>query len=135
MTTSPKFRVNMSNAPAQAAQSAQEREPELFWGNVGVYATAHDDEGNEVNQFISLNHGIPLSSVQEMKINGSPEWQMMCAAKNDMLAQIMEIVSNLEPGETYDIPMTLQLRHVQQKTAVSREENAFQFKLGGSASK
>lgn len=127
MSTTPKFRVNMGAVPAK--QAAQEREPEMFWGNVGVYATAIDSDGEEVKQFISLNHGIPLSSVQEMKISGSPEWQMLCSAKNDMLNQIMEIATNLKPGETHDLTMIFQIRHVEKKSAVSREENAFQFKL------
>lgn len=121
------FKINLGN---KAPAAKDERQPEKFWGNVGVYGQAVDEEGNEVSQFISLNYGIPLSAVKEERVSGSENWQHIARAKNSLYEQIMEIALALEPGETFDLNMVFQIRSIKDKEAIAPEDQAIKFDLG-----
>lgn len=121
------FKINLgNNAPA----AKEERQPEKFWGNVGVYGQGTNEDGETVEQFISLNYGIPLSAVKEERVSGSENWQHIARAKNALYEQIMEIAMNLEPGETFDIPMVFQVRSIKEKEVIAPEDQAIKFDLG-----
>lgn len=121
------FKINLGN---NKVQQQDERTPEKYWGNVGVYGTAVDEDGNEVQQFISLNYGIPLSSVKEERVSGSENWQHIARAKNSLYEQIMQIAMELEPGETFDLDMVFQIRSIKEKEDIAPEDQAIKFDLG-----
>ena len=121
------FKINLGN---NKVSSKDERQPERYWGNVGVYGQAVDEDGNEVQQFISLNYGIPLSAVKEERVSGSENWQHIARAKNSLHEQIMEIAMSLEPGETFDLNMVFQIRSIKEKEDIAPEDQAIKFDLG-----
>lgn len=110
-------------------QPTEQREPEKYWLNIGEFAEYEDETGEVVRQFIGLNYGIPLSSVPAMKKSSNPHWNAICAAKDGLHEQLLELVSNLKPGETMEFPITVQLRHVGEAPEVSNDENPFRVKL------
>ena len=116
------------SAPAAAAQ---ERPREEFWLNIGWYAEAQDEQGNPFRQFISLNYGIPLSSVKEEKLGSNPAWNALVQAKNGILQQLMAKARELEPGQTFDIGEgngpVLQIRRVGEKVEV--QDNPLEIKI------
>lgn len=122
------FKINLGNN--NQAPAKDERQPEKFWGNIGVYGQGTNEDGEAVEQFISLNYGIPLSSVKEERVSGSENWQHIARAKNSLHAQIMEIAMALEPGETFDIPMVFQIRAIKEKEDIAPEDQAIKFDLG-----
>lgn len=124
------FSLNLGALGKPSNKNADIKPKEKFWGNVGVYAKAHDENGDLVEQFISLNYGIPMSSVEEMKLSGQPNWRKIVQAKNSLLAQLLDIARSLEPGEVKDIPMVFQIRHVKDESAAKPEDDAFVFDLG-----
>lgn len=123
------FKINLGNNKA-APSAKDERAPEKYWGNVGVYGSAVDENGDDVQQFISLNYGIPLSAVKEERVSGSENWQHIARAKNSLYEQIMEIAMSLEPGETFDLNMVFQIRSIKDKEAIAPEDQAIKFDLG-----
>ena len=127
MSISPKLNIALKSQ--SSAAPAQEREKELFWANIGTEVQYENSAGEMETQFISLNYGIPLSSVPAMKKGGNVHWNAICDAKDDMHAQLLEIAKNLAPGETCNIPITLQLRHVGESPTVKSDENPFMVKL------
>lgn len=121
----PKLSLNLGRN--RAAQ--EERAPEEFWGNIGLYAEYTDEDGNPAQQFISLNSGIALSSIPDMKKSQSPHWNAMCSAKDSLRDQLLEIAQGLEPGETHDVQIILQVRRVGERQEVSEKDNPFMVTL------
>lgn len=119
-------------AAAASTNTTAERVPEEFWANVGLMSEYETAEGTQ-EQFVSLNYGIPLSSVPEVKLGSSPDYNALMLARQDLYAQIMEIAHGLDEGETFNVPMVVQIRRV--KSAASKKsevsENAYKVKLMG----
>ena len=117
---------------AKSAPAAQQERPrEEFWLNVGWYADAVNENGEAFRQFISLNYGIPLSSVKAEKLGSNPAWNALVQAKNSILEQLMAKAQELEPSQTFDIgegngPI-LQIRRVGEKVEV--ENNPLEIKI------
>ena len=114
-----------------APAAAQERPREEFWLNIGWYADATDESGQPFRQFISLNYGIPLSSVKEEKLGSNPAWNALVQAKNGILQQLLAKANELQPGQTFDIgegagPI-LQIRRVGEKVEI--ENNPLEIKI------
>lgn len=113
---------NRSSAPAA---QAEDREPSQFWLNVGV------ETEDEEYPFLSVPMGIPLDSVQPLKVSGKNEkFKQFRAAQNDLLSQIMEIAQSLKPGEDAVINLKAQVRRIDdaQPQTIS-EGNVFAVKL------
>lgn len=121
----PSFNQQSSNA------APAERPREEYWLNIGWYADAVDENGEQFRQFISLNYGIPLSSVKEEKLGSNPAWNALAQAKNSILEQLLVKAKSLQPGETFDIGEgngpVLQIRRVGEKAVV--ENNPLEVKI------
>lgn len=130
--TKPTLRMPLLKPAAAATTATTDRVPEEFWANIGLVSEYETDAGTE-EQFISLNYGIPLSSVPEVKLGSSPDYNAMQLARQDLYQQIMEIAQGLEEGETFQVPVTMQIRRV--KSAASKKSevssNAYKVKLLG----
>lgn len=83
------------NKRKQAQATEQEFTKSEFWVNVGISTR----EG-----FVSLPMNIPLSSMKEAK--GSSE---LSKKKNALLHKLLELASQLEPGEAKGVNLSIQL--------------------------
>lgn len=120
--------------PAAAAETpaASDRVPESFWANIGLMTEYETSEGMQ-EQFVSLNYGIPLSSVPEVKLGSSPDYNALMLARQDLYQQVMEIANGLEEGETFNVPVVMQIRRVKSADSKKSEvsNNAYKVKLLG----
>lgn len=118
----------------KAEVAAEERSQ--FWLNVGyeVEVDVETDSGiHSENRFVSLNSGIALDRVQELKANSSnQEWAMFQQARNDLLEQLLDLANTLKPGEAQVIDLQVELRRVKDESSavtVDIEANPFARKL------
>lgn len=118
----------------KAEVAAEERSQ--FWLNVGysVDVDVETDAGiHSEERFVSLNSGIALDRVQELKTNSSnQEWSMFQSARNELLEQLLEVANALKPGQSQIIDLQVELRRVKDEAAsvaVNPEENPFVKKL------
>lgn len=114
--------------------AAEERSQ--FWLNVGysVEVDVETDSGvHTEDRFVSLNSGIALDRVQELKANSSnQEWAMFQSARNDLLEQLLELANTLKPGESQIIDLQVEIRRVKDESAavtVDPKSNPFAKKL------
>ena len=118
--------------PTAASAATPDRVPEAFWANIGLMSEYETDEGTQ-EQFVSLNYGIPLSSVPEVKLGSSPDYNALMLARQNLYEQVMEIANGLEEGETFNVPVVMQIRRVKSADSKKSEvaENAYKVKLLG----
>lgn len=132
--TKPTLRMpTLKPAAAASNANAQERVPESFWANIGLMSEYQAEDGSTHEQFVSLNYGIPLSSVPEVKLGSSPDYNALMLARQDLYQQIMEIANGLDEGETFNVPVVMQIRRVKSQDSKRSEvsENAYKVKLLG----
>jgi len=123
---SPKLNIALNR---KSTKTAEDREPEKFWLNIGEFAEYQNEDGETERQFISLNYGIPLSSVPDMKKGNNIFWNAVCDAKDGLRDQLLELAQGLQPGETIEFPITIQLRHVGERPEITPDENPMRVKL------
>jgi len=129
----PTLRMPVIKPTAAASTTATtDRVPESFWANIGLMTEYETDEGTQ-EQFVSLNYGIPLSSVPEVKLGSSPDYNALMLARQDLYSQIMEIANGLDEGETFNVPVVMQIRRVKSADSKKSEvsNNAYKVKLLG----
>ena len=116
-----------SAAPA----AAPAREKALLWLNVGYVSDVKDEDGT--NRFVSLPLGIPVDSMEALPTNSrNQEYAMFQQARNDLLAQIMEVAKGVKPGEAKILNLQIQLRRVNDESAsapVPATGNPFALKI------
>jgi hypothetical protein len=95
-----------STVAGAAAPSTSKRDlPQAnIWLNFGytVMLTSRDAEGNEATEerFVAIPVGIPLDTMEPIQIKTrSAEFAQFQAAQNDLLAQLKELGTQLQPGE------------------------------------
>lgn len=130
--TKPTLRMPLLKPAAAATTATSDRVPESFWANIGLVSEYETDEGVQ-EQFVSLNYGIPLSSVPEVKLGSSPDYNALMLARQNLYEQVMEIAQGLEEGETFNVPVVMQIRRVKSADSKKSEvsENAYKVKLLG----
>ena len=129
----PTLRMPVIKPTVSATTAAtSDRVPESFWANIGLISEYETDEGVQ-EQFVSLNYGIPLSSVPEVKLGSSPDYNALMLARQNLYEQVMEIANGLEEGETFNVPVVMQIRRVKSADSKKSEvsENAYKVKLLG----
>lgn len=95
------------------------REKALLWLNVGYEVDVQDEHGNK--KFVSLPLGIPVDSMEALSTNSKNEqYALFQAARNDLLAQIMEVAKGVKPGESKLLNLQIQLRRVNDETATAQ---------------
>ena len=129
----------------RSRQESDEPKPKAkYWLNVG-YLASTVIEGEDEPRFIALPAGIPLDTTKPAEVRGSNElYRAMVTAQNDLLEDIIEEASKLEPGQAVIIgdpetsPLVLQLRRVAaEQEAIKPSQNPFAkggLKLVGSES-
>ena len=122
--------INKKAMPTKSNSSNTEFEKSQFWVNVGYEVQVETSEGEET-RFVSLNSGIALDRVQELKTNSSnAEWNHLCSAKNDLHSQLLEAANNLKPGESQIVQLSVEIRRVKDDDPViPAGENPFAVKL------
>lgn len=120
--------ANGINAVRQQAsgQAQQEREPTMFWLNIGFEA--------EDGTFISLPVGLPLDTMQKRQVRGNnPEWNALVQASNALLDYVLEGAKTLQPGqETLANGLSIQIKRVAEAPSeIPAEENMFLKAFGG----
>ena len=118
--------------PAASSSATSDRVPESFWANIGLMSQYETDEGIQ-EQFVSLNYGIPLSSVPEVKLGSSPDYNALMLARQNLYEQVMEIAQGLDEGVTFNVPVVMQIRRVKSADSKKSEvsSNAYTVKLLG----
>ncbi len=95
--------------PATSAKA--EREKAVLWLNIGYVSDVKDEDGT--NRFVSLPLGIPVDSMEALPTNSrNQDFAMFQKARNDLLAQIMEVAKGVKPGESKILNLQIQLRRV-----------------------
>lgn len=130
------LKINRAAFKKDSKQEIAAEERSQFWLNIGyaVDVDVETDEGvHTENRFVSLNSGIALDRVQELKANSSnQEWAMFQQARNDLLEQLLDLANTLKPGEAQVIDLQVELRRVKDESAtvaVDIEANPFARKL------
>jgi hypothetical protein len=105
---------------AAATAPKNERPKAQFWLNFG-YLTPAGVEGED-DRFVSLPMGIPLDTMEKLSTKSSnADFAQFQAARNDLLDQIIEAASVLEPGQDYVIAadggLAVQVRRVSEEAA------------------
>lgn len=110
-------------ANLQGQSQKDERPKSKFWLNIG-YNVKNGSEDGKSDLFVSLNYGIPLDSVEKLKIAGSNKhYQSLLGARNTLLEDLMSVAQTMQPGETLiiggsdDGGLAIQLRHVNEEVA------------------
>lgn len=118
----------LANIQAPAA-AATDRPKAQYWLNVGMDSPVQTEDGSM--DFISLPVGIALDTMQELPVKSSNQiFNQFQAARNDLLKQLIEIGATLQPGESAEIALKVQLRRVAEAPAVpDASSNPFAVKL------
>jgi hypothetical protein len=124
------FAQRIANNNRGSNQNNSNTQPKAqLWLNVGYYA----GEG-EHRRFVSLPVGIPLDTQEPIRISGqNREFNDFSAARNELLAMLIEEASKLEPGADDVVSLQIQVRKVNGAAEVSvGEDNAYSLaKLAG----
>lgn len=112
-----------------SGKSEDSRPKAQFWLNVGYDSGVEDEEGK--TRFVSLPTGIPLDTQEKLPTNSrNGEFRAFQSARNDLLAQILDVAKSLAPGEEKILNLSLQLRRVNEEAeAIAPDENQFVRKL------
>ena len=115
----------------QQANAKDELPKSEFWLNVGYEVTTNNEEGHEETVFISLPMGIALDSMKPVKTSSSNKrFTKIQQARNSLADQIMEFCKTLQPGETGNLNLQIQVRRVSEEAAAtSTDGNEFARKL------
>lgn len=118
-------------------QTKEERPKSKFWLNIG-YNVKNGSEDKKSDVFVSLNYGIPLDSVEKLKISGSNKhYQSLLGARNTLLEDLLATAQQMQPGETILIGgddnggLAIQLRHVNDEAAeINPDDNPLVRRFG-----
>lgn len=70
------------------------------WLNVGYEVNTTDQQGEPTVEFVALQQGIPLDTIEKEDTNHTnPFFQKKARARNNLLEQVMGIANTLKPGE------------------------------------
>jgi hypothetical protein len=110
------FGQRAGNVASMGASNAQERPKAQFWLNIG-YKT-----GDDKYPFVALPNGIPLDMSDQNELRGNSEYVQFLSAQNDLLTQIIEEASKLQPGEDKiiehpEMPLAFQFRRIREDAA------------------
>lgn len=105
-----------------------------FWLNIGYDSGVEDADGK--TRFVSLPTGIPLDTQEPLPTNSrNAEFRAFQSARNDLMAQILDVAKSLAPGEEKIIAMgdnglAIQIRRVNEEQAeIPVETNQFARKV------
>jgi hypothetical protein len=116
-------------APAAAAPSRSTDRADLpkatLWLNIGYTVTVKDEAtGEETTQFVSLPVGVPLDTMAQARVTGSPEFSRLQQARNALLQKLIDGGSSIAPGEFRTLSLDVQMRRVNDDRAGDPADNA-----------
>lgn len=116
-----------SNNAQQQGANKQDKPKSQFWLNLGYAVEYQDAQGEDQERFVSLPMGIALDTMDKVATNSSnQEYAALQSARNNLLEQLMEKAQTLNPGESTEVNLTIQLRRVNDEQAeISAESNPF----------
>lgn len=119
----------LAQAGNKQASTATDRPKSQFWLNVGYTVPEGAEDGSDL--FINLPYGLPLDDMEPVKTNGQNQHYVLRQhARNDLYKQIMEAANNLQPGQTVNLQLEVQIRRVgEESEAPAPEANPFGMKL------
>ncbi|MCF8861620.1 hypothetical protein KIP58_21790 [Xanthomonas campestris pv. campestris] len=115
---------NNSSAGRSAANGSQQDRPVAqTWMNIGYEANG---------QFVNLPLGLAIDTMEPINIRGqNEEFVALQTARNELLKEIQELGDKLEPGAVLTLPLTIQIRRVNDKVVVDSESNPFSMANAG----
>jgi hypothetical protein len=121
--------------------SREDRPKAQYWLNIGYSAEVTLEDGSKAMEFVSLQSGIALDTMETLPTNQKNEvFAQLMASRNDLRDQLVAEASALKPGETKILPgficgvLQMQLRRVEAARAgATIVGNPFRVKLDTSA--
>lgn len=99
-------------ATASTPAKSDDRPKAQFWLNIGYQANGVI-EGEDAPRFISLPVGIPLDTMETLPTNSRNQvFALQQAARNDLMAQLLEAAGKLQAGESKIVNLQIELRRV-----------------------
>lgn len=116
--------------PAAAGTAQDDRPKAQYWLNIG-YQADHLIEGEDTPRFISLPVGIPLDTMETLATNSRNQvYALQQAARNDLMAQLIDHAQGLEPGQSTIVNLQIELRRVNEDAGpVDASHSPFARKL------
>ena len=117
-------------APVAAGTAQDDRPKAQYWLNIGYQADGVI-EGEDTPRFISLPVGIPLDTMETLPTNSRNQvYAMQQAARNDLMAQLIDHAQGLEPGQSTIVNLQIELRRVNEDAGpVDASHSPFARKL------
>ena len=98
------------NAPA-----GKTKVPATLWVNIGYSTPGVVDPATGVvgpDTFVSLPFGIPMDTMEHVKVNGDSEFAKLQAAKNKLLMDLIAVGTPMAGGTTLTLKLQVQMRKV-----------------------
>lgn len=120
--------VANNNSASNNKPKTEDRPKSQVWINVGYEVEVANEQGEQEKLFVSLPYGLPIDTMEPAKVNGSDKWAAYQGARNDLLAQIQQLASQMQPGEEKTLNLQVQVRRVKNDTQ-PEQQNSFGFTL------
>lgn len=117
---------NSSTTPNKP--KTEDRPKSQVWLNIGYEVQVANEQGEQEKLFVSLPYGLPIDTMEPAKVSGSDRWAAYQGARNDLLAQIQQLASQMQPGEEKTLNLQVQVRRVKNDTQ-PEQKNSFGFTL------
>ena len=102
--------LDFNKGPANNERRQDQSRPEAkVWLNFGYEANG---------RFVNLPLGLPIDTMEPIKVNGSAEWAQFQTARNNLLKALQGAGDKLQPGEEQEVRMTIKIRRVNEHTEV-----------------
>ena len=87
-----------------------------FWVNVGYQ--------DEAEGFITLPYNLPIEHMKPRDLSGSnADYIVKAELKNELLSLLQQMAQQLEPGETLDLDLKVQLYRSEEREAVANSSD------------
>ncbi len=120
------FANGRQSAPqARGARAASNEQPKAqLWLNIGYDVPAPTAEDPNATKFVSLPVGIPLDTMEPIKVNGqNADYNKFVDARNQLLASLIAGSASLAPGEDDLVNLSIQVRRVSAPATVDSANN------------
>lgn len=117
-------RVNLhsgtpSSSYGNGRRSREDKPQPTVWANIGFTVETHDPQTGEIIEtFVSLPFGVGIDTMDLAQVpasNGQPsreQFRQLMLAKNQLLKDLQDAASKMEPGSNKLIPLQVQLNKV-----------------------
>lgn len=105
--------------PTNNNQQREEREPSLYWANIGYTADTTDTQTGELTTtFVSLRNGVALDSIVDFDLTKTNDKMApLRDGQNKLRAMFMEVAESLKPGEAQIVNVQVEVRRIKAPSA------------------